>query len=161
MFRHAIGADGAPLDINWLALMVPGNRRNERADLGDPNQGVWDAAMVTLGAALNFLNCSNVEVAEPQRQRAIRRRIARTGVTVQAIVVRPPGRRRAASSAPRPIEAGEQVFSPVRGHFARYGPEHGRGLLFGKFAGKFWVSAHVRGEGDGQRDYMLKPGAAA
>lgn len=161
MFRHAIDGGGAPLDINWLALLVPGGRRDERQDLGDPNQGLWDAAMITLGASLNFLNASNVEVAEPQRARPVRRRLARTGVTVQAIVVRPPGKRRAASSVPRPIEAGETVFSPVRGHFARYGPEHGKGLLFGKYSGKFWVPAHIRGEGEREsRDYVLKPGAA-
>jgi hypothetical protein len=34
----------------------------------------------------------------------------------------------------------------VRGHFARYGPQYGRGLLFGKHAGRFFVPAHARGE---------------
>lgn len=161
MFRHAIRDDGAPEDINWLALLAPPGRHGQRAELGDPNQGTWDAAMVTLGAALNFLNASNVGIAEPQRPRPIRRRQARTGVTVQAIVVRPPGKRRAASSAPRPIEPGEQVFSPVRGHWARYGVEGREGLLFGKYAGKFWVPAHARGQGEAEpRDYVLKPGAA-
>lgn len=162
MFRHAINGDGSPADINWLALLVPGGRRAERQDLDDPNQGIWDGALITLGAALNFLGASNVEVAEPQRPRPARRRLARTGVTVQTIVVRPPGKQRAAQSAPRPIEAGEQVFSPVRGHWVRYGVEGREGLLFGKYSGKFWVPAHIRGEADGgQRDYVLKPGAVA
>lgn len=161
VFRHAIHDDGSPADINWLALLGPRGRRLERQALADPNQGTWDAAMITLGASLNFLGASNVEVAEPQRPRPERRRIARTGVTVQAIVVRPPGKRRAASSAPRAIEAGEQVFSPVRGHWAKYGVD-GRGLLFGKYSGKFWISAHVRGQDEAEpRDYVLKPGSAA
>lgn len=161
MFRHAIRGDGNPEDINWLALLGPRGRRGERVELADPNQTMWDASMITLGAALNFLNASNVEIAEPHRQRPIRRRLARTGVTVQTIVVRPPGKRRAVSSEPRPIEVGEQVFSPVRGHFARYGPEYDRGLLFGKYAGKFWIPAHARGQGDEDRDYVLSPGSAA
>jgi hypothetical protein len=160
VFRHAIRDDGAPEDINWLALLGPRGQRFPSSS--DPNQKAWDAGLITLGASLNFLNASNVEIAEPQRPRPERRRLARTGVTVQAIVVRPPGKRRAASSVPRPIEAGEQVFSPVRGHFARYGPEHDRGLLFGKYAGKFWIAAHARGAGETEpRDYLLKPGAAA
>lgn len=161
MFRHAIRADGAPEDINWLALLGPRGRQAERRELGDPNQATWDASMITLGAALNFLGASNVEVAEPHRPRPTRRRLARTGVTVQAIVVRPPGKRRAASSTPRPIEPGEQLFSPVRGHWARYGVEGREGLLFGKYSGKFWVPAHVRGDSEAEpRDYVLKPGAA-
>lgn len=162
VFRHAIRDDGAPEDINWLALLAPPGQRAERSELVDPNRGTWDAALITLGGALNFLNASNVEIAEPQRPRPERRRLARTGVTVQAIVVRPPGKRRAASSAPRPIEAGEQVFSPVRGHWARYGVEGREGLLFGKYAGKFWVPSFSRGQGDAEpREYVLRPGAAA
>jgi len=161
MFRHAIRSDGFPEDINWLSLLDQRGRRTERKDAGDPNQGVWDASMITLGAALNFLNASNVEIAEPQRPRPERRRLARTGVTVQAIVVRPPGKRRAAQSEPRPIEAGETLFSPVRGHWARYGVEGREGLLFGKYAGKFWVPAFARGAGEAEpRDYVLKPGSA-
>lgn len=162
MFRHAIRGDGAPEDINWLALLTPAGRFAERQELGDSNQGVWDACMITLGAALNFLSCSNVDIAEPRRARPFRRRLERTGVTVQEIVVRAPGKRRAASSAPRPIAADETAFSPVRGHFSRYGPAYDRGLLFGKYEGKFWVPAHVRGQGEAApRDYVLKPGAAA
>lgn len=160
VFRHAIRDDGAPEDINWLSLLGPRGKRFPSAN--DPNQKVWDAGLVTLNASLNFLNASNVEIAEPLRPRPERRRLTRTGVTVQTIVVRPPGKRRAASSTPRPIEAGEQVFSPVRGHWARYGVEGREGLLFGKYAGKFWVPAFVRGQGEDEpRDYLLTPGAAA
>jgi hypothetical protein len=42
-----------------------------------------------------------------------------------------------------------------------YGPEYDRGLLFGKYSGRFWVPAFARGvAGDAapaQRDYVLKP----
>jgi hypothetical protein len=38
-----------------------------------------------------------------------------------------------------------KAFHGVRGSYHRYGPEYGRGLLFGKYAGRFWVPPHVRG----------------
>jgi hypothetical protein len=133
LFRHAIYDNGAPADIQWVNLV-----------LVDPGQtGELGPCAVALGAALNFLNASNTEV------------------TVQNIVVRPPGRRRATSAAVRPIGADETVLNPVRGHFSHYGPEYGAGLLFGKYAGKFWVPSHARGkggEGEPVRDYVLKPG---
>lgn len=161
LLRHAIHEDGSLADINWVALMHKRGVKGEAHEIGDPHTDAWDTATVMVGAVLNFLGASNVEVAEPQRARPFRRRLARTGVTVQTIVVRPPGKRRATSSEPRAIEAGEQVFSPVRGHWARYGVD-GRGLLFGKYSGKFWISAHVRGQDEGElRDYVLKPGSAA
>lgn len=164
LFRHAVNADGSPADINWLALMVPRGRTAERGELDDPNRTTWDASLITLQAALNFLNASNVSIAEPARDRPTRRRIERLGVQVQTIVVRPPGPRRAAQAAARPIDAAETVVSPVRGHFSHYGEQYGRGLLFGKYAGKFWIPGHVRGAGGepGEdasvpRDYVLKP----
>lgn len=128
------------------------------ADCGPNSTEAWDATIATIGAALNFLNASNVDIAEPARPRPIRRRISRTGVQVQTIVVRPPGRRRTKTSESRPIDAIETELSPVRGHFAHYGDQYGRGLLFGRYAGKFWVPGHVRGAGDGQqKDYVLRP----
>lgn len=166
MFRHAIRDDGSPEDINWVALMdrrgeqVAAHRRVPTDGLGEPT---WEAPLVTVGAALNFLNATNVDVAEPSRPRPVRRRLARSGVTVQTIVVRPPGRRRAKSGTARPIDATESVLSPVRGHWARYGPAFDRGLLFGKYAGKFWIAGHIRGVGEPEpvRDYVLKPKVTA
>lgn len=32
-----------------------------------------------------------------------------------------------------------------RGHFAEYGPMFGKGLLFGKYEGRFWVPPHLKG----------------
>lgn len=163
MFRHAIHDDGSPADINWMALMAKRGQRAERSRMEDANQATWDAALITLGGSLNFLGASNVDIAEPSRPRPLRRRIARTGVQVQTIVVRPPGKRRAKSAEARPIDAMETVLSPVRGHWSHYGEQYNRGLLFGKYSGKFWVPAHARGgaEPAEPRDYLLKPGAAA
>lgn len=163
LFRHAIHEDGSPADINWVALMAPRGQSGRHDEVEDENRRTWEAAMVTLGASLNFLNASNVSIAEPARDRPTRRRMARTGVTVQTIVVRPPGKRRAASTAARPIDDSETVVSPVRGHFSHYGEQYNRGLLFGKYAGKFWIPGHVRGAGEDEpaapepKSYVLVP----
>lgn len=183
MFRHALNEDGSPADIAWVALMYPADREIEaRTDpvdmtvefgfpldtqshrgvpVGYDHEMTWGAPLVTVGAALNFLNAANVDIAEPARPRATRRRLDRTGVIVQTIVVRPPGKRRAKTGAARPLDAAESILSPVRGHWARYGPQFNRGLLFGKLEGKFWISGYVRGAGLGDeepvRDYALKP----
>jgi hypothetical protein len=160
IIRHAIRDDGAPEDINWIALLAKRGQFGAHTEIDDPAVAIWEATMVTLSATLNFLNASNVDIAVPARPRAERRRIARTGVEVQTIVVRPPGKRRAGGTGVRPIDSLETVLSPVRGHFSHYGERYGRGLLFGKLEGKFWIPGHVRGAGDGepqQRDYQLRP----
>jgi hypothetical protein len=159
MLRHAIHEDGSPADINWLALMSRG-KFDEAGRLVDGNAKIWEASMVTLGAALNFLNASNIDIAEPARPRPLRRRIERTGVQVQTIVVRPPGKARSKSAVVRPIDALEAPLSPVRGHWSHYGERYNRGRLFGKYEGKFWIPAHTRGAGDPaetRKDYVLKP----
>jgi len=159
MLRHAIHEDGSPADINWLALMSRG-RFDEHGRLMDANTSTWEASMVTLGASLNFLNASNIDIAEPARPRPLRRRIERTDVQVQTIVVRPPGKARSKSAVTRPIDALEAPLSPVRGHWSHYGERYNRGRLFGKYEGKFWVPAHARGAGEAEaptKDYLLKP----
>lgn len=152
MFRYAIDETGKPENINWIALL----NNPQPSDLS----GVWSAELVTLGASLNFLNASNIGVAEPTRPRAERRRLDRTGVKVQTIVVRPPGRGRAPrDTAARPISDFETPLTDVRGHFGHYGPKYGKGLLFGRIEGKIWFNGYVRGTGDDSspRDYRLKP----
>ena len=162
LFRHAIRADGGPEDINWVALMGPKIGQHETYEgVSEVQREIWTAPMITIGAALNFLNASNVDIATPARPRPLRRRIERTGVDVQTIVVRPPGKRRISTGQARPISAGESVLAPRRGHWARYGVEGRERLLFGRYAGKFWIPAVVGGSRSGVPvDYVLKPGRA-
>jgi hypothetical protein len=45
-----------------------------------------------------------------------------------------------------------------RGHMAEYGSKYGKGKLFGKIEGRFWIPPHVRGnkkEGILEKDYLL------
>ena len=80
-------------------------------------------------------------------------------MTVSEISVFPAGRSRRSAAAERKM-AGGQRLSVVRGHFASYGPDYGRGLLFGKHAGRFWHPQTTRGEravGEARHDYRLVP----
>jgi hypothetical protein len=150
LLQHAVYEDGSPADMHWLSMIR-----------GQDDESVWEMPTAVLNAALNFLACSNVEVAEPKRPFPVRQRLRKTRVQVQTIVVRPPGKRRQSSGVVRAADGLDVPLSSVRGHFARYGVE-GRGLLFGKYSGKFWIPAHARGQGDAEpRDYVLKPGSAA
>lgn len=151
LLQNAVYEDGSAADLHWVSLL----RRPDDA-------GTWEMPLATMQAALNFLGCQNVEVAEPKRPFPVRQRLRKTRVQVQTIVVRPPGKRRTSSAAVRPMDELDVQLTSVRGSFGRYGPAFGTGLLFGKYAGKFWRPAHVRGAGEPEpRDYVLKPGAVA
>jgi hypothetical protein len=149
LFQYAIYDDGEPADLHYVHLL-------ENQELG-----TWEVPQLMLLSALSFLNCRNVALAEPVRPRPERRRLARLGVSVQTIVVRPIGRRTRTSGGEGSDAA--VPLSHVRGSFHHYGPRYGKGLLFGKIEGRYWVPAHARGSGDAdeaRRDYVLKPAAA-
>lgn len=147
LWQLAAYEDGTPADLHWVHL-VP-EYPMER----------WDMAHLVLLGALNFCNCRNVELVEPKRPRPEARRIARTGLQVHTINVFPTGRSAHAAKA----EGGMGTpLTSVRGHFACYGPDYGRGLLFGRYAGRFWVPQFARGKaehGQVEHDYVLRADA--
>ena len=146
LWQAAVYEGGQPADLRWVHLCPDYPREH------------WDMAHLVLLGALNFMNCRNVELMEPQRPRPERRRLARLGVTVRTINVFP------VSRSSRGAGAGSREGVPlasVRGHFASYGPEYGRGLLFGRHAGRFWIPQHARGsaeQGESQASYRLVTG---
>jgi len=146
IFKYAIYEDGTPADLHWEMLSERGTEKN------------WDDTTLVILSTLNFMNCRNVELVEPIRERAERRRIERTGVRVSVMNVYPAGK----SSASRG-EKGEPIgvpLSSVRGHFARYGDKYGRGKLFGKYEGRFWIPQYARGSaefGEIQQEINIKP----
>lgn len=144
MWRLAIYEDGRPADLYWAQLLNAYPMEH------------WDMAHLTLLGTLNFMNCRNVQLVEPTRPRAEARRIQRTGVRVSTINVFPVGR-----SVKSPGNSNGQgvPLSSVRGHFSKYGPEYDRGLLFGKYSGRFWIPQHARGSaeyGESVNDYKLR-----
>jgi hypothetical protein len=144
LWRIAIYEDGEPADINWVNLL-------------DKDPSEWDMALTVVLESLNFMACRNVVIVEPQRPRAERRRLARTGVGVHTINVVLVGRSYRSSREGSGLGA---PLTSVRGHFSTYGPEYGKGLLFGRLAGRFWIPQHARGSrdhGETEAQYRLVP----
>lgn len=110
---------------------------------------------------LLLLGCKNVSL-EPRDNdpKQVRRAVKRHGGTPDSyryhvLVVRPPG---AKSDAPAQ-EIGIMPRHVCRGHFAEYGPEFGKGLLFGKYSGRFYVPPHMKGNkknGTVGKDYAIR-----
>ena len=144
LWRFAVYEDGVPADLSWIQLMP--ERPLEQ----------WDTAQFVLLGSLNFLGCRNVSLVEPVRPRPSRRRLERLGVKVHTINVKPVGKSYRGSGS------GDGAGGPltsVRGHFAEYG-QNGKGLLFGRLAGRYWIPQHARGSkdvGESEKDYRLAP----
>lgn len=135
MWTLPLGADGRAQDIRWTNCDVTGKVSNE----------LWNGTLAVWLYSLNFLNCANVHAAVPERPRAERRRVERAsrGVEIHELVVTPKGRKPSARHA-QPLVRSDLPAHSVRGHFSEYGV-NGKGLLFGKHSGRFWVPQHVRG----------------
>ena len=144
MWRIAVYPDGEMADVRWLDINP------------DLDRKMFDTGMMVLLQTLNLCNCTNVAVAEPDRPRAERRRLARHGVTVNEIHIRPIGRSYRGKGVP--LSEGAPLAS-VRGHFNEYGPKYGKGLLFGKYEGRFWIPQHLRGSaeiGEAEHSYVVE-----
>jgi len=109
---------------------------------------------------LSLLSCKNIELsAKTLDEKTIRRAAKRTMrdasyFRYHTLVVKPPG---AKSTSPG-VEIDVMPFHKCRGHFAEYGPEFNKGLLFGKYAGRFYMSPCVKGKkehGRVEKDYEL------
>lgn len=144
----AVNGDGYMQDLRWTNFMP------------DVDKVMWDNAIIAVLQTYNFMNCVNVEIAEPHRTRQSSRRIQREiGFTkVNEIVVRPISKSGTGGSY---NPSGFQMpLHSVRGHFARYGPQYDRKLLFGKYSGRFWIPGHARGNAEvGVREhtYIIDP----
>lgn len=146
MWRFAVTENGTPADLGWIHL--------------EPRYPLehWDMAHLVLLGSLNFMACRNVQLVEPERPRPTRRRLARLGVPpIRTVNVYPAGK----SSNGNGAGSGEGVpLTSVRGHFSHYGAQYGKGLLFGRLSGRFWVPQFARGSkelGETEKDYRLAP----
>jgi hypothetical protein len=108
--------------------------------------------------ALTFMHCKNVQVLNPPppskkrlpRKKKFESRYHR--LKIEAI-----GQKR--ESAPGSRTGIQQSLHIVRGHFREYGEEFGKGKLFGKFSGRYWVAAHTSGSpatGVVTKDYQVE-----
>jgi hypothetical protein len=137
----------------------PDSIANVRGDAGvmDNLRG----SMASMLDVLIMLGCKNVCI-EPRDNdpKQVRRAVKRhgnnaSGYRYHVLVVRPPG----AGTNTKGEEIGTMPRHVCRGHFAEYGPEFNKGLLFGKYAGRFYVPPHLKGKkenGTVEKDYELR-----
>lgn len=143
LLQYAIAENGEPQDFHWTQLR--------------PNIPVhiWDLTNFVLLQTLSFMNCRNIELVEPQRRKHIQKRIHQQGLHIRTINVKSVGK----SSKSGGTSLGDGVpLHKVRGHFATYGI-NGRGLLFGKLSGRYWIPQHARGAkefGEIEKRYKIK-----
>jgi hypothetical protein len=110
---------------------------------------------------LGLLSCKNVSLQpndnDPQQVRRACKRFGGSpdSYRYHTLVVRPPGKHSASGPSQ---EIGTMPWHVCRGHFSEYGPEFGKGLLFGKYAGRFYIPPHVKGDkknGVVEKDYVI------
>jgi hypothetical protein len=90
-------------------------------------------------------NCVNVVLADAKRHyaRPQQRRLDRIGTKFSELHIRPVSKSYRSDHPGTPL-ADMRPMHGVRGHFSEYGV-NGKGLLFGKLSGRFWIPPHVRG----------------
>lgn len=159
--KFAVSKSGQLLDID-----LDGTWRGCAVAL-DPCLATYpDASQFVLAATdgaldtLLMLGCKNVSLEQrpnnPDQMRLATRRFGASayGYRYHVLVVRP-----ATAKLGSPgIDIGSMPRHMCRGHFAEYGPEFGKGLLFGRLAGRFYIPPHLKGRtenGEVAKDYAV------
>lgn len=132
---------------------------------GDAISKAMALGLFTTGAALfgcALLNCKNVTERHqnlPRQQARDRARRQLPAVVWKTLVVEPTPTARTQAEVSDVLDARkEKRLHLVRGHFRTYG-EEGRGLLFGRYAGRYWIPSQVKGSlssGLIVKDYKVK-----
>jgi hypothetical protein len=123
---------------------------------------LYESAFTALFAC-SLLHCKNVTEQErrlPRQQARARERKQLEPLLWKTLNVSPI-RRTPTSAVHAHARAHVKRSHLCRGHFAEYGPKYGKGLLFGKHAGRFWVPPVVKGSpeaGQVDKTYNVKTG---
>lgn len=114
-------------------------------------------------ATMALLNTKNITTREVLPTRQQRREAERKNMippaTYRVLTVRVPGQDRTSSNDRNANDLSTAPLHIVRGHMSRYGPDYGKGRLFGKYDGQFWIPAHVRGTAEAGvilKDYRVE-----
>ena len=119
-------------------------------------------ALMPMLLAISFMHCKNVaqrEVQQPMFERQVwRKKHGRPLVRYRMLDIDP--MRKVLKTEGGSDEVGlKKALHICRGHFATYGKD-GKGKLFGKHEGTFWVPQHVKGsakQGTVVKDYRVHP----
>jgi hypothetical protein len=164
-YRRAVGLGALGEPIEHMKLWVNPDGTINRVRAGD--ETVWQKnvgedeinsfrKMVIVGAfTLNLLHCKNVHLIEADPSKRERRKAAKKNRPMERYHVLRVGSvgRGGTDRFSSGIRMSEHI---VHGHFREYSEE---APLFGKYAGRFWVPAHVRGDrkvGSVKKDYEVE-----
>lgn len=113
--------------------------------------------------ALAFMHCKNMNMAREEAPEKLSKKWQKkTGKPLtqwNTLTIEPLKETLARESGRTSVTGIKPSIHIARGHFAEYGDEFGKGKLFGKYEGRFWIPSHVRGnkeEGIVLHDYEVK-----
>jgi hypothetical protein len=135
-------------------------------DLGETAALTLEPGTFASALAVALTHCKNVSITEHQAPRSERRRAERGGppaMRYRTLEINPMRQVLHNAAGPSGFSAGglRRALHIARGHFSHYGEEFGRGKLFGRLEGQFWIPQHVRGTPDRGavvKDYVVKDG---
>ncbi len=145
-YTVVLNDQGAPIDFNLNAMNVPN-------DQGIDSQDLMLANMAPFFQAIAFMHCKNVRIETEKPDLGISKKWKKkTGKPLakwNTLTIDPLrdtlSRDRRGTNNALSTPASLHI---ARGHFAEYGEEFGKGKLFGKYSGRYWIPQHVRGNKD-------------
>ena len=159
-----VGADGQIISpanglIHGVAnLFTPGlSEEEEQSNF----RFIYQFTSLPILLALSFMHCRNVkmkeEVPPPKLSKAHQKKRGRPLLRYRVLEI---DHMKSVLEREGHASTGglKKALHICRGHFATYGID-GKGLLFGKHSGRYWISMHTRGsadEGVVVKDYQVK-----
>jgi len=154
--EHTMGAIEVPLDSQGCPVAESDVRIHYPIENPTPEQQkVGRETILTMAewflAAMSFCHCRNVRIEKVPISRQVRRHAERKGEPIiehHHLVIEP--MRQVLIKEGGLHEHGDlaRAMHICRGHFVHYGEKFGKGKLFGKYEGQFWLPQHVRGSLD-------------
>lgn len=132
----------------------------ERLPFGVMARRVANRYASYVGEILERMGCKNVGMErvanDPRAVRLAERRVgsAGGGYRYYVLTVKPPG----SGPGVKGVPLGVMPQHVCRGHFSEYGPQFGKGKLFGKLEGRFFIPPHMKGKkenGIAEKDYLV------
>lgn len=111
--------------------------------------------------AFSFCHCKNItlkEHAPNKKESAHHRRLHGMPLTKYYTLEIDPMKKILQSEGNIEANGLKKALHICRGHFAEYGPDFGKGKLFGKHEGRFWIPQHMKGsseQGIIHKDYSV------
>lgn len=152
--------DGRCLGRSTGSLIDPGEDTDQEAVEGFESATI----LVTIPSllAISFMHCRNVDLLPTEPPERLNRARVKRGKKALAryytLNIQP--MKEILHDEGQVEKTGlKRALHVCRGHFAHYGEAYGRGRLFGKLEGRFWMPATVKGnlkEGLVVKDYNVK-----